>query len=897
MAYVIPQVLVFQEFTQVADVIVDPLRAFITGPNYNLIRYTETTEKESGNLGAYTPDSASVTFSWPNLPAGGVVDTTYTRLFIEKAHLQYANWATGVAGGAQRNYVRHPGLNGGFVAFTNPVTGTVYPRDPVLLRDVKVGDVVNVKGDTAADDITAKVIGFANDKTAAVTASATADTGNSGALTAAQTSTTVTSTGDTTIGTLGTAYDGLASGDLSETYTVTVTQGGAPTSARLSVVSASGRDDISGVVPAAFASATTIGSRGFTVIFNTTSSGVFTVNDKWTFSVNQDYGVLVATSNGTYTGPTDTTYNIEVTKGGPSGTAQVTVSTTTGIDASGPHTITTSTPINIGSYGIQFAGTTATYGYAKGEKFHIVATAAADGSIKTLILSKNLTNDMFVEGYQNDMALTLFIEKDLEVESCDGATGVVNWTQSATELTINVGGQPIQGYDSEWIDSGGNLVPLPIRSGTVYVHYRSLLQTYASAVQTIIDIADVATTLGTVHSDNPLAMGVYKALTNANGTEVKYMAVPTDDLAGYSKVVDELVGREDTYGLVPLTHDKQIQDLFQAHADAMSTPTVGRWRTAWFGAKESLTKQIGLEATGTISDDANTSGTQYTDVRAVGATFQDDGVQPLDILRTNFTTDQCGKVSYTDYQISSVVNNESLLLTAGPVTGVTVGQKMEIWRNLSKDEQATEIGKLAGAFNNRRVRMVWPDQGGNAGAKLSSYYVAAALAGLRSGVVPHQGLTNVQVAGFDDVRGEYFNSTQLNTLAENGVWIVTQDPASGDIFSRHQVTSGDNTIIDDREDSIVTNVDSISFFMRRKLAPFIGKANVTPETLALLTTQIMSAVSFLKVSGHTSTLGGQLIDASILELKAHPTLQDRVIARVDITIPRPMNNIELTLVV
>jgi len=381
MAYVVPQVLVFQEFTQVADVIVDPLRAFIAGPHYSLIRHTEAGEKENGNLGAYTPDSASVTFSWPNLPVGGVVDTSFTRLFIEKARLQYANWANGVGGGAKRNYVTNPGLTAGsgFVAFTNPVTGVVYPRDSVLLRDVKVGDVVNVKGDTAADDVTAKVIGFANDKTTAVTGAATADTSNSGALTAAQNSVTVTSTGDTTIGTLGTAYSGLASGDLSETYTVTVTQGGSATQTRLSVVSSSGRDDVSGAVPAAFASATTIGTRGFTVVFNTGGSNVFTVGDKWTFTVNQTYGVLVGTSSGVYTGPTDTTYNIEVTKGGASGTAQVTVSTTTGIDASGPHTITTSTPISIGSYGIQFAGTTAPDGYAKGEKFHVVATAAADG--------------------------------------------------------------------------------------------------------------------------------------------------------------------------------------------------------------------------------------------------------------------------------------------------------------------------------------------------------------------------------------------------------------------------------------------------------------------------------------------------------------------------------------
>jgi hypothetical protein len=71
---------------------------------------------------------------------------------------------------------------------------------------------------------------------------------------------------------------------------------------------------------------------------------------------------------------------------------------------------------------------------------------------------------------------------------------------------------------------------------------------------------------------------------------------------------------------------------------------------------------------------------------------------------------------------------------------------------------------------------VWPDQVGEADTVQPGYYLAAALAGLASGgVVPQQPLTNVEVAGFDDYSRsyKYFNETQLNKLAESGVWIVT----------------------------------------------------------------------------------------------------------------------------
>jgi hypothetical protein len=86
---------------------------------------------------------------------------------------------------------------------------------------------------------------------------------------------------------------------------------------------------------------------------------------------------------------------------------------------------------------------------------------------------------------------------------------------------------------------------------------------------------------------------------------------------------------------------------------------------------------------------------------------------------------------------------------------------------------------------------VWPDFAEDSGTVMAGYFVAAALAGLSSGVLPHQGLTNVEVGGLTALpRTSRFNRTQLNSMAVQGAWIVAQDPISGDIFTAHVDDNG-----------------------------------------------------------------------------------------------------------
>ena len=301
----------------------------------------------------------------------------------------------------------------------------------------------------------------------------------------------------------------------------------------------------------------------------------------------------------------------------------------------------------------------------------------------------------------------------------------------------------------------------------------------------------------------------------------------------------------------------------------------------------------------TLSDDTDTAGTQYTrlEITSGNADLESLNVEAGDIVRYLWGTDGFGNDTYSEFVVSSIINESALLLTTAHDEAVGTAEKVEIWHTRDKNELAAAIGTNAGAWGNRRVRAVWPDNINQGGQLADGMYLAAALAGLTSGVVPHQGLTNLQVSGFDDASRskDLFNGDQLNTMANSGVWVITQDD-EGNIITRHALTT-DSTDLNSREEMVVRNVDSMSYLFLNRLSPFIGRTNVTPSALDMINVEVTAAIDFLKANGYTDTLGGQLIDGEITQLRQHALLKDRVVIVVNLEIPYPMNNVEVHLVV
>ena len=499
---------------------------------------------------------------------------------------------------------------------------------------------------------------------------------------------------------------------------------------------------------------------------------------------------------------------------------------------------------------------------------------------------------------------------------------MTNYFLEDTQICVQEG---IIAYHPEWTSAGAEQ-PLPVMDGKVYVTYREYLSELADQVNSISDVADLDNIKGQLDPDNPLKWGVYKALSNSNGTVVKYTAVHDPEqfdsegrrlgpnLDSWVQVLERLKGRDDMYNLVPMTFDRQVQNLWAAHIGGESNEYANNWKAAFFALKAHPVAKVvgegvlingvlGEEVTepvlATLADDPNATNTQYTKLHVTSGNgyFITNDVRPGDIVRYNFSIDGFSEEQYEEYVVDQVVSESTLLLYSGGDFAVTVPQQVEIYHNRNRNEIVEDIVQQAGSLSNRRVCAVWPDQVGEAGTVQPGYYLAAALAGLVSGVVPHQPLTNVEVAGFDDFSRsyKYFNETQLNRLAEAGTWVVTED-RDGTPHTRHGLTT-DNLDLNRREEMIRRNVDSMSYLFLRRLRPFIGRTNAQPGMVSRLRYEVQRVIDFLTVNGNTQELGSQLIAGTIRKLQIHPLLKDRIEIVLDLTVPAPLNNIELHLVV
>ena len=554
-------------------------------------------------------------------------------------------------------------------------------------------------------------------------------------------------------------------------------------------------------------------------------------------------------------------------------------------------------------------------GYTSAPTITIQAPPAGGGSVTATATCQLISGE--------DMDLKLFIKDNIQIsKNRIGFAPMTNFWYEDTQICVQEG---IVAYHPEWTSAGAEQ-PLPVISGKVYVEYREWLSELADQVNSISDVADLDNIKGQLDPDNPLKWGVYKALSNSNGTVVKYTAVADPekydeegrslgiDMDKWVQVLERIKGRDDMYNLVPMTFDRRIQNLWAAHIGGESNEYANNWKAGFFALKAQPVAQVvgeGVSIAGvlgetvndpvlaSLADDPNATNTQYTKLTVTSGNgyFITNDVRPGDIVRYNYAVDGFGEEQYEEYVVDQVISESTLLLYSGADAAVTVPQRVEVWHNRNRNEIVEDIAQQGGSLSNRLVCAVWPDQVGEAGTIQPGYYLAAALAGLVSGVVPHQPLTNVEVAGFDDFSRsyKYLNETQLNRMAEAGVWIVTEDK-DGTPHTRHALTT-DNLDLNRREEMIRRNVDSMSYLFYRRLKPFIGRTNAQPGMVRRLRYEVTAIIDFLKGNGNTEELGSQLIDGAIRKLQIHPLLKDRIEIVLDLTVPAPLNNIELHLVV
>jgi len=636
-----------------------------------------------------------------------------------------------------------------------------------------------------------------------------------------------------------------------------------------------------------------------------------------TVTVQADCESASFAAGGAYTGTADLVYRVKVERGGAfyDGTNAATAAkvsiVSSGIDSSGTVLATKNVAFGVGSYGVNFTftagsvGTGADEGLVDGDIFYVAALPAKLGPYTIIELAEDLPAPYLFSASPAQINAELFLKiPSVEIAATRSIVdGTTNWSQLENYVTIKAG----------TATSVGSLVSLTgpakltVESARIFVQHRDLLQDNVVSIGSVRTGGEIQRKLGTIHPDNPLAQGVNDAVLNANNAVVYFCGVESNDVAGYMAAIELAKKTDKVYSFVPMTFDRMIQDAVVAHVNAYSTPEVGLWRIAWLAVQDHKQKALyaqkpnGADWVGTVTDDLQVPGTQYRLVTVSGATFVDDNIRATDSVRFNFRLDSQGNVTYDEYVVDEVRTQTTLVLASSLTAPINSSTKMEIVRNFTRDERAANIAYIGGEYNNRRVRMVFPDEYSYAGVKKKGYFMAAALAGLRSGVVPHQGLTNTQVLGADDLRKvvSEFTQDQLNIMAEQGIWLVMQEIEGATPYVRHQLTTDDSGL-NTSEDSITTNVDNISYGLKHALAPFIGTYNINPDNLLVIRGAIMGELGFRATQTRTVRAGNQLVSFSgkdILLLQQNPTFKDRVDIEVKLHVPYPMNFISLKLIV
>jgi hypothetical protein len=220
---------------------------------------------------------------------------------------------------------------------------------------------------------------------------------------------------------------------------------------------------------------------------------------------------------------------------------------------------------------------------------------------------------------------------------------------------------------------------------------------------------------------------------------------------------------------------------------------------------------------------------------------------------------------------------------------------------LSKLEQAQYIRDWASSIKSRRVVHVFAPQANlnytpvedptsEVTALLPGYYLAAAVAALKSENAPSQPMTNVPLPISTQLffTSDYFKPSLLDLIAGGGNYILVQITPDSLPYSRQQLST-DTTSVETQEFSITTAVDWFAKFSRDQLRPFIGRFNITPNYLA----QVKGVQG--SVINKTVKVLKYLRDVKILEIGQDPENPSEVFEDLDVTVLYPANKIRVRL--
>lgn len=926
-----PRLEILQNLTIIPDRTTDRRVPLIIGQQFDLSRYGH--EVVEGSLFKTAEQTLNYTLDDGN---GGFtaiddqkVDLGSVKLFAEELEASLAEFAAGNNGSgpatpkvslydsSQPSVLKMEGAN----FYENQSTPAALP-DAFHGRGAQLGDRVYV--DDGNHVFNRTVIGFKGKEVAASFGSnATKDNELPGAseynpIDQSTTAVTTSEPAGYTVTVDASSFDALVKGPVidgryGDEFILTVATGGTPGTATFNVTSKTGLFSSSAPV------GTTDTAGDFELNSDPSMAGVtvtiagpsVTAGQVFKVRVYGEYSPLALSGgspnvivSGAYTGPKDTTYVIKVKTGVAGGTgseftgAVITVSDTNGVDVVEDTTIITDSEFDLGTYGLrlEFNNTSVPdqAGLKAGDIYYIHVKAESESTVEfdKIILSGPAVDTSLTSSTTTGLDVEFRLLFSGEIPASMASAGSA-WTADADGIHVE------NGLHLEISERGSvyQWIPFVDEVGYLFPSFRAAVQPkLGEDVITVINPS--STPFGSNKDmDNPLAYGVGVALEGAfssvSNKSVKALRVADDTLEAYEDALSKVLSSDNFYAVVPLSSRSDVHEAVAAHVNAASAPDKMNYREAFVGV-DSPGEWVALSG----------------EVATVSAI---DGKN----IRVNFTGDPfLNSLGLTDgdkihivaidqyFEIDSVISDAELLLKTGPTTPISPATVLNIVKADTPKNTAEFLNNRAKSHGTRRVSQVWSDRAtvlkdGVGFVQVPSMYLAAELAGLRCAVQPHQGLTNTELTSVTSAPNMHIVYTDevLNSIAANGTMIVTQDVAGGPVFIRHQITTETDKGALFYEESVTSNVDDISFEIKDAFLDYIGKRNVNSRTVLSIRNRISNILDAKSRAPSGDIFGPQLIAWDSLDIRIDPQLADRIIVKVRLIVPLPLNNLTIELTI
>lgn len=204
------------------------------------------------------------------------------------------------------------------------------------------------------------------------------------------------------------------------------------------------------------------------------------------------------------------------------------------------------------------------------------------------------------------------------------------------------------------------------------------------------------------------------------------------------------------------------------------------------------------------------------------------------------------------------------------------------------------IGGAAKSKASERVSMVYPTKATRVMSdgsimEVTGQFIAAAYAGLEASMPLYQSKTRATSGVFQELRGVQLTRGEKNKLAECGVMIFEQPAGAGtNIVCRHQLSTNMDSA-EYRENSVLACKDYVAKYLRGILDTYIGKYNITADTISKVTGSINAGLSTLAKEGY-------ILEGALRGLAQDEENPDTLIVDVEIKVPYPCNYIKLTII-